>query len=142
MNLQQGAYGKVQIAIHEPMAYEDGPKVLNDVKAKKIVLLNFEMLETEKKKQVFELTAEEYDQILSAAAAEALQSDRRNIFGGSARNGFLAERLTELADRAVKTVQKQMQRGELSFYQEEIHFRPEDWAALRFFTEDGAEFFL
>ena len=36
------------------MAYEDGPKVLNDVKAKKIVLLNFEMLETEKKKQVFE----------------------------------------------------------------------------------------
>ncbi len=54
MNLQQGAYGKVQIAIHEPMAYEDGPKVLNDVKAKKIVLLNFEMLETEKKKQVFE----------------------------------------------------------------------------------------
>ena len=106
------------------------------------VLEAFFRLSRKQKKQVFELTAEEYDQILSAAAAEALQSDRRNIFGGSARNGFLAERLTELADRAVKTVQKQMQRGELSFYQEEIHFRPEDWAALRFFTEDGAEFFL
>lgn len=106
------------------------------------VLEAFFRLSRKQKKQVFELTAEEYDQILSAAAAEALQSDRRNIFGGSVRNGFLAERLTELADRAVKTVQKQMQRGELSFYQEEIHFRPEDWAALRFFTEDGAEFFL
>ena len=106
------------------------------------VLEAFFRLSRKQKKQVFELTAEEYDQILSAAAAEALQSDRRNIFGGSARNGFLAERLTELADRAVKTVQKQMQRGEGSFYQEETHFRPEDWAALRVFTEDGAEFFL
>ena len=106
------------------------------------VLEAFFRLSRKQKKQVFELTAEEYDQILNAAAAEALQTDRRNIFGGSARNGFLAERLTELADRAVKTVQQQMQRGELNFYQEEIHFRPEDWAALRFFTEDGAEFFL
>ena len=106
------------------------------------VLETFFRLSRRQKKQIFELTSEEYDQILSTAAAAALQTDRRHIFAGSARNGFLADRLTELADRAVKTVQKQMQRGEMSFYQEEIHFRPEDFAQLRFFTEDGTEFFL
>lgn len=52
-----GDFSNVQITIHEPITYDDAPKVLNDVKQKKIVLLNFEMLEMDKKKQVFEFVA-------------------------------------------------------------------------------------
>lgn len=52
-----GDFGNVQISIHEPITYDDAPKVLNDVKLQKIVLLNFEMLEMDKKKQVFEFVA-------------------------------------------------------------------------------------
>ena len=54
VGITQSTYGKMQITIHEPITYDDAPRVLNDVKAKKIVLLNFESLEAEKKKQVFE----------------------------------------------------------------------------------------
>ena len=50
-------FSNVQITIHEPITYDDAPKVLNDVKQQKIVLLNFEMLEMDKKKQVFEFVA-------------------------------------------------------------------------------------
>ncbi len=50
-------FANVQISIHEPITYDDAPKVLNDVKQQKIVLLNFEMLEMDKKKQVFEFVA-------------------------------------------------------------------------------------
>lgn len=52
-----GDFSNVQITIHEPITYDDAPKVLNDVKQQKIVLLNFEMLEMDKKKQVFEFVA-------------------------------------------------------------------------------------
>ncbi|RRD94243.1 hypothetical protein EII17_09020 [Clostridiales bacterium COT073_COT-073] len=94
------------------------------------------------KKQIFELTEEEYHQVLQTAVKEGLASDKRSIFEGNARNRFLAERLTDIADRAVRTVQKQLQQGEMSVYQEEIRFRRENMANLRFFTEDGEEFYL
>ncbi len=60
LSIQSSSYSdfsNVQITIHEPITYDDAPKVLNDVKQQKIVLLNFEMLEMDKKKQVFEFVA-------------------------------------------------------------------------------------
>ncbi len=93
-------------------------------------------------KQLFEMEETEYRDVLQQAVKEAVQADRRDIFTGSARNGFLAERLTALADRALETMRKQLQRGKMSFYREELRFRREDMADLRFFTEDGEEFFL
>lgn len=52
LSIQSSSYSdfsNVQITIHEPITYDDAPKVLNDVKQQKIVLLNFEMLEMDKK---------------------------------------------------------------------------------------------
>ena len=106
------------------------------------VLEVFFRLSRQQKKSVLALTEKEYEKNLKAAAAEALREDKRKLFDGNARNGFLAERLTEIAGRAVQTMQLQMRRSELSFYQEEVRFRAEDAASLHFFTEEGTEFFL
>lgn len=45
---------KPKLVIHEPITYEDGPKILDDIKNRKIVVIDFETLEIEKKKQIFE----------------------------------------------------------------------------------------
>lgn len=45
---------KPKLVIHEPITYEDGPKILDDIKNKKIVVIDFETLDVEKKKQIFE----------------------------------------------------------------------------------------
>ncbi len=49
-----GAGLKPKLVIHEPITYEDGPKILDDIKNRKIVVIDFETLELEKKKQIFE----------------------------------------------------------------------------------------
>ena len=93
-------------------------------------------------KPVYALTEAEYEAILQEAIRAGLDTDKRSIFEGTARNRFLAKKLSEVADRVIRTTQKQMQRGEMSFYKEEIRFRRENMAGLRFFTEDGEEFYL
>lgn len=45
---------KPKLVIHEPITYEDGPKILDDIKNKKIVVIDFETLDPDKKKQIFE----------------------------------------------------------------------------------------
>lgn len=45
---------KPKLVIHEPITYEDGPKILDDIKNRKIVVIDFETLELDKKKQIFE----------------------------------------------------------------------------------------
>ena len=45
---------KPKLVIHEPITYEDGPKILDDIKNKKIVVIDFETLDGDKKKQIFE----------------------------------------------------------------------------------------
>lgn len=54
MNLQTNQVDKTKINIHEPITYDDGPAIIDDIVAKKVVVLNLEMLELEKKKQIFE----------------------------------------------------------------------------------------
>lgn len=45
---------KPKLVIHEPITYEDGPKILDDIKNRKIVVIDFETLDLDKKKQIFE----------------------------------------------------------------------------------------
>lgn len=54
VNLQTNQVDKTKINIHEPITYDDGPAIIDDIVAKKVVVLNLEMLELEKKKQIFE----------------------------------------------------------------------------------------
>lgn len=50
VNLQTNQVDKTKINIHEPITYDDGPAIIDDIVAKKVVVLNLEMLELEKKK--------------------------------------------------------------------------------------------
>lgn len=43
----------IQINIHEPVEYEDSPKILDSIIDHRAVVLNLEMLEMEAKKEVF-----------------------------------------------------------------------------------------
>ncbi len=54
LNTGIGSGLKPKLVIHEPITYEDGPKILDDIKNKKIVVIDFETLDIEKKKQIFE----------------------------------------------------------------------------------------
>lgn len=51
------ASGKMKISIQEPLTYEDGPQILDDIMAGKTVVLNIEMLEVEKKRQIFDFVS-------------------------------------------------------------------------------------
>lgn len=56
MNLQQNnstSSDRVKINIHEPVAYNDSPAILDSIIDHKVVVLNLEMLEMDVKKQVF-----------------------------------------------------------------------------------------
>lgn len=48
-----GTRSDMQVTIKEPLTYEDGKAVLDDVIAGKTVVLNLEMLEMDKKTQIF-----------------------------------------------------------------------------------------
>ncbi|MBK1637393.1 cell division protein SepF, partial [Rhodovulum adriaticum] len=49
------SYGanEMTVSIKEPLEYEDGQDILDDIIAKKTVILNLEMLEMDKKTQIF-----------------------------------------------------------------------------------------
>lgn len=44
----------MKIAIHEPKSYEEAPAIIDDVKMGKAVIINFEGIEVELKKQIFD----------------------------------------------------------------------------------------
>lgn len=96
----------------------------------------------QQKKQIYDLSPEDYDQVLARAVEAGLANDKRKIFEGNARNRFLISQLTQVADRVIKTSQKQMARGKMVPYQEEVYFRKENMASLHFYTRDGQEFYL
>lgn len=49
-----GGNPKMRIAIQEPLTYDDGPQILDDILDNKTVVLNLEMLEVDKKRQIFD----------------------------------------------------------------------------------------
>lgn len=52
-----GSSGKVRISIQEPLEYEDGPHVIDAISQSQTVVLNLEMLEVEKKRQIFDFVS-------------------------------------------------------------------------------------
>ncbi len=44
----------MKIVIHEPKNYDEGPKVIDDLKARKVVVVNFEGLDQNTKRQIFD----------------------------------------------------------------------------------------
>lgn len=44
----------MKLVVHEPLSYEDAPKVIDDLKMRKTVVINLEGLELETKKQIFD----------------------------------------------------------------------------------------
>lgn len=54
----QSSSNKFRIAIQEPLSYdEDGPKIVDDILDKKVVVLNLEMLEVDKKRQILDFVS-------------------------------------------------------------------------------------
>ena len=45
------------ISIREPITFDDGTQVLDDVLKGKVVVLNLEMLEVDKKRQIFDFVS-------------------------------------------------------------------------------------
>lgn len=52
-----GSSGKVRISIQEPLQYEDGPQVIDAISQSHTVVLNLEMLEVDKKRQIFDFVS-------------------------------------------------------------------------------------
>lgn len=44
----------MKLVVHEPLDYEEAPKIIEDLKMRKTIVVNLEKLETECKKQVFD----------------------------------------------------------------------------------------
>ncbi|NLL82226.1 MAG: cell division protein SepF [Tissierellia bacterium] len=44
----------MKIAIHEPLSYEEAPSIVDDLKVRKAVVVNFEQLDAGIKKQIFD----------------------------------------------------------------------------------------
>lgn len=63
MNSNNRSFGKstsnsFRISIQEPLSYdEDGPKIVDDILDKKVVVLNLEMLEVDKKRQILDFVS-------------------------------------------------------------------------------------
>lgn len=54
----QSSSNKFRIAIQEPLSYdEDGPKIVDDILDKKVVVLNLEMLEVDVKRQILDFVS-------------------------------------------------------------------------------------
>lgn len=56
-NVTDISSSKTRISIQEPMTYDDGPDILDDIMNRKIVILNLEMLEVDKKRQIFDFVS-------------------------------------------------------------------------------------
>ena len=44
----------MKVSIHEPLSYEDAPKIIDDLKMRKTVVVNLEQLEPGIKRQIFD----------------------------------------------------------------------------------------
>ncbi len=47
----------MKIAVHEPLNYDDGPAIIDDIKVRKAVVLNFEQLDATLKRQIFDFVS-------------------------------------------------------------------------------------
>ncbi|MDY3005458.1 cell division protein SepF [Anaerococcus sp. AGMB00486] len=57
-NFSQSSSSRFRISIQEPISYdEDGPKIVDDILDKKVVVLNLEMLEVDKKRQILDFVS-------------------------------------------------------------------------------------
>lgn len=45
------------ISVHEPLSYEESPKIVDDLRANKSIVLNFEQLDLEVKRQIFDFVS-------------------------------------------------------------------------------------
>ena len=45
------------IAVHEPLSYEESPKIVDDLRASKSIVLNFEQLDLDVKRQIFDFVS-------------------------------------------------------------------------------------
>lgn len=54
VNIKENAQDHVKIIIHEPIHFDDAPAVLDDILSRKVAVLNLEMLEIDKKRQIFD----------------------------------------------------------------------------------------
>ncbi|NLJ78423.1 MAG: cell division protein SepF [Tissierellia bacterium] len=46
--------GNMKLVVHEPLNYEDAPKIIDDIKIRKAVIVSLEQLDPEMKRQVFD----------------------------------------------------------------------------------------
>ncbi|SDZ16661.1 cell division inhibitor SepF [Proteiniborus ethanoligenes] len=44
----------VKLVVYEPLKYEEAPKIVEDLKVRKLIVVNLEKMETEEKKQIFD----------------------------------------------------------------------------------------
>lgn len=44
----------MKIVVHEPLSYDEAPKIIDDLKQRKAVVVNFEQLDGEIKRQIFD----------------------------------------------------------------------------------------
>jgi cell division inhibitor SepF len=44
----------MKLVVHEPLSYEDAPKIVDDIKTRKTVVVNLEQLEPNIKRQIFD----------------------------------------------------------------------------------------
>lgn len=44
----------MKIAVHEPLSYDEAPQIIDDLKSRKAVVVNFEQLEINIKRQIFD----------------------------------------------------------------------------------------
>jgi cell division inhibitor SepF len=44
----------MKIAVHEPLSYEEAPAIIDDLKLRKAIVVNFEQLDTTVKRQIFD----------------------------------------------------------------------------------------
>ncbi|MGO4987969.1 MAG: cell division protein SepF [Gallicola sp.] len=57
VNIKENAQDRVKIIIHEPIHFDDAPAVLDDILSRKVAVLNLEMLELDKKRQIFDFVS-------------------------------------------------------------------------------------
>ena len=58
------------ITVHEPLTYDDAPAIIDDLRADKSVVLNFEQLDIDVKRQIFDFVN---------GAIYALDGDIKNV---------------------------------------------------------------
>ncbi|MBC8590439.1 cell division protein SepF [Wansuia hejianensis] len=44
----------MKIIVHEPLSYEEAPSIVNDLKSRKVIIINFEQLDSNLKRQIFD----------------------------------------------------------------------------------------